>query len=122
MSHGSADAPSLKGSLLVAEVCILALMGIGFVTRDADGDMSGRANAALFLVGASGLAFSAVVILLKGRTIEQDILLLASILAVTAVTAIHLANFSLLGQTGLFLSAPFLVPMVIGALKLTGRL
>jgi hypothetical protein len=93
-------------------------MLLGLTTRDENGELTGRGNSAFLLGGATSVAFAAVVLLMKGSGIPRDIMLLTFTLAAVGLAAISLVDFPVIGKTGLFLSIPFLVPIILGVVRL----
>jgi hypothetical protein len=91
------------------------------ITRAEDGTISDRGNAALLLGGGGAFAVSGLLLVVKGRELPRDILVLLITLAGLGATAVALVDLAGLRDAGLFLPIPFAVPIVLGLIRLFRR-
>lgn len=108
---------ALKPALVTVIIGVGVMIVLDLTTSAGSDDPSGRGNSALLLLGSAAVAVSGVVLLALGKRIDRATMVLILTLAITGMTAVSLVDFEALGQTGLYLSAPLAVPIILGFVR-----
>jgi drug/metabolite transporter (DMT)-like permease len=118
MNPKGRDRPGIKGSALMIAGALIVLIGIAVSTRIAGEEISGKHNSGLMLGGVIAVVLSSWVLWKRGRELDRATWATILALAITGTLAVALVNLELLGETGVIVTVPFLVPLVLALLRM----
>lgn len=110
------DDPRVRRSAIGFAGAVTVMIGITVFTRLSGDELSGRSNSLLALAGVTAVAASSWALWKVGRDLSRGTMAAVTLLALSGILAVAVVNFDLLGQTGLVVTVPFLVPIVLALL------
>lgn len=110
------DEPRLRQSALIVAGALAGIVGITVFTRLSGDELSGRSNSLMALAGIAAVAFSSWALWRIGKEVTRKTIAALVLLALSGILAVAVVNVDLLGQTGLVVAVPFLVPIVLALL------
>jgi hypothetical protein len=104
---------SLAGPLFVILLCQIGLLGLDLADRSQGQPATVKSNSAIFLAGVTGVAISTIALWKHGFTRPWPELISVLSLAIGGLVCLYFVSLPLIGASGIVVSAPFLVPIVV---------
>jgi drug/metabolite transporter (DMT)-like permease len=110
--------PSLRTNLLVISGCVVFLVLYTIIQRIVGQEPTGKGNSTLFAVGLGALGISVVALWARHRLeLKTWDIVLIIFQGGVGIIALGMVNYSLLGETGIVVTVPFVVPIVLALLR-----